>query len=164
MEESYLEKLLEKLRANRGIAQFLHSINKNWFTINEICTNVFTALAKILSKVSIRINSTNVGKKMQILKQINKKNSGTKLIISNKETDGIIKIVRVFEALDLLIKEVSDRTENEEKEQKSGFLKMSLGTLGACLSRKSLFNGICSRNKLPKTKGEVYVINFDDDK
>lgn len=82
---------------------------------------------------------------MQILKQINKKNQGTKLIISNKETDDIIKIVRIFEAFDLLIKEVSDRTENEEKEQKSGFL-----------------NGICSRNKLPKTKGEVYVINFDD--
>ena len=39
---------------------------------------------------------------------------------------------------------------------------MSLGTLGACLSRKSLFNSICSRNKLPKTKGEVYVIHFDD--
>ena len=53
---------------------------------------------------------------------------GTKLIISSKETDGIIKIVRIFEAFDLLIKEVSDRIENEEKEQKSGFLKMSLGT------------------------------------
>ena len=65
---------------------------------------------------------------MQILKQINKKNQGTKLIISNKETDGIIKIVRIFEAFDLLIKEVSDRIENEEKEQKSGFLEMSLGT------------------------------------
>lgn len=65
---------------------------------------------------------------MQILKQINKKNLGTKLIISSKETDGIIKIVRIFEAFDLLIKEVSDRIENEEKEQKSGFLKMSLGT------------------------------------
>lgn len=99
---------------------------------------------------------------MQKLKQINKKNQGTKLIISNKETDGIIEIVRIFEALGLLIKEVSDRTENEEKEQKSGFLKMFLGTLGASLSRKSLFNSICSRNKLPKTKGEVYVIHFDD--
>ena len=65
---------------------------------------------------------------MQILKQINKKNLGTKLIISSKETDGIIKIVRIFEAFDLLIKELSDRIENEEKEQKSGFLKMSLGT------------------------------------
>lgn len=65
---------------------------------------------------------------MQILKQINKKNLGTKLIISSKETDGIIKIVRIFEAFDLLIKEVSDRIENEEKEQKSGFLEMSLGT------------------------------------
>ena len=65
---------------------------------------------------------------MQILKQINKKNLGTKLIISSKETDGIIKIVRIFEAFDLLIKEDSDRIENEEKEQKSGFLEMSLGT------------------------------------
>ena len=65
---------------------------------------------------------------MQILKQINKKNLGTKLIISSKETDGIIKIVRIFEAFDLLIKELSDRIKNEEKEQKSGFLKMSLGT------------------------------------
>ena len=45
----------------------------------------------------------------------------------------IIKIVKNFEELGLLIKGVSGTIENEAKEQKGGFLDMLIGTLGASL-------------------------------
>ena len=45
----------------------------------------------------------------------------------------IIKIVKNFEGLGLLIKGVSGSIENEAKEQKGGFLDMLIGTLGASL-------------------------------
>ena len=46
----------------------------------------------------------------------------------------IIKIVDSPEESGLLIKGVSDAIKNEAKEQKSGFLRMLLNTLGASLS------------------------------
>ena len=49
----------------------------------------------------------------------------TALIISNKEMDDIIKIVKSFEESDLFIKSVNKTIENEAKEQKSGFLTLS---------------------------------------
>ena len=45
----------------------------------------------------------------------------------------IIKIVKSFQESGLLIKGVSKTIKNEAKEQKGGFLGMSLDTLGACL-------------------------------
>ena len=45
----------------------------------------------------------------------------------------IIKIVKIFEELGLLIKDVSGPIENEAKEQKGGFLDMLICTLGASL-------------------------------
>ena len=51
------------------------------------------------------------------------------LIISNKEMDDIIKIIKSLEESGLLIKGVSKTIKSEAKEQKSGFL----GTLGANL-------------------------------
>ena len=60
------------------------------------------------------------------------------LILSNKETENIIKIVKSFEELGLLIKGVSKTIENETKEQKGGFLGMLLGTLAASFFGKML--------------------------
>ena len=57
----------------------------------------------------------------------------TTLIIPNDEMEDIIKIVKSFEDSDLLLKGVSETTQNEAKEQKRGFLSMLLGTLGASL-------------------------------
>ena len=74
---------------------------------------------------------------------------------------------------------------NEAKEEKSGFLGMLLGHLGASLLGnmpgflmplrpvtnfeiqkhyliESKFNGVYSRNNLPKIKIGVYVINLDE--
>ena len=55
------------------------------------------------------------------------------LIISNKEMNDIMKIIKSFEEPGLLIKGVSETIKNEAKEQKGGFLGMLLHTLGARL-------------------------------
>ena len=55
------------------------------------------------------------------------------LIISNKEMEDIMKIVKPLEASGLLIKGVSETIKNEAKEQKRGFIGMLLETLGASL-------------------------------
>ena len=55
------------------------------------------------------------------------------LIISNKEINDIMKIVQALEDSNILLKRVTKTIKNETKEQKGGFLSMSLGTLGASL-------------------------------
>ena len=45
----------------------------------------------------------------------------------------IIRIVKSLEDSGLLLKGVSETIQNEAKEQKGGFLSMSLGTVGASL-------------------------------
>ena len=57
----------------------------------------------------------------------------TTLIISNKEMNDIVKIIKSLEESNLLIKGVSKIIQNEAKEQKGGFLGMLLGFLGASL-------------------------------
>ena len=57
----------------------------------------------------------------------------TTLIISNDEMKDIMKIVKSLENSRLLIKGVSQKTQNEAKEQKRGFISMLLDTLGASL-------------------------------
>ena len=57
----------------------------------------------------------------------------TTLIISNKDMDDLIKIVKSLEDSGLLLKGVTETVQNEVKEQKGGFLSMLLGTLGASL-------------------------------
>ena len=53
------------------------------------------------------------------------------IIISNKEMDDIMKIIKSFEESGLLIKGVSEIIQNEAKKQKAGFLGMLLGKLVA---------------------------------
>ena len=50
----------------------------------------------------------------------------------------IMKTVKLLEKPGLSIKGVSETITNEEKQQKGGFLRMLLGTLGASLSRNLL--------------------------
>ena len=57
----------------------------------------------------------------------------TTLVISNNEMKDIMKIVISLEDSGLLLKWVSQTIQNEAKEQKRGFLSISLGTLGASL-------------------------------
>ena len=57
----------------------------------------------------------------------------TTLITSNEEINDIMEIIKSFEESGLLIKDVSETTKNEAKEQKEGLLSTLLGTLGASL-------------------------------
>ena len=57
----------------------------------------------------------------------------TTLIISNKDIEDLIKIVKSLEDSGLLLKGVTGSIENEVKKQKGGFLSMLLGKLGASL-------------------------------
>ena len=59
--------------------------------------------------------------------------SGVKLIIGQEDMNDIIKIIEALENSDILLKGVTKTIENETKEQRGGFLSMSLGTLGASL-------------------------------
>ena len=62
----------------------------------------------------------------------------TTLIISNEEMSDIMKIVQALQDSNISLKGVSERIENETKEQKGGFLGMLLGTLGASLLGNTL--------------------------
>ena len=57
----------------------------------------------------------------------------TTLIILNDEIHDIMKIVKSLEDSGLLVKGITEKVQNEVKEQKGGFLSMLLGTLGASL-------------------------------
>ena len=57
----------------------------------------------------------------------------TTLIISNKEMNKIMKIVKALEESYILLKGIIKAVKNETKEQKGGFLSMLLGTLASTL-------------------------------
>ena len=59
--------------------------------------------------------------------------SGVKLIIELEDMNDIMKIIEALENSGILLKGVSKTIENENKEQREGFLSMLLGTLGASL-------------------------------
>ena len=64
----------------------------------------------------------------------------TTLIISNEKVNDIMKIIQALEDSDILLKGVTKTIKNETKEQKEGFLSISLGTLEASLLG-NLLNG-----------------------
>ena len=68
-----------------------------------------------------------------VLRPLDSGSRATTLIISNKEMNGIMKIVKSLEESGLLIKDASETIKNEAKEKKGVFLSMLLGTLGASL-------------------------------
>ena len=59
--------------------------------------------------------------------------NNTTPIISNKDMDDLIKIVKSLEESSLLLKGITESVQNEIKKQKGGFLSMLLGTIGASL-------------------------------
>ena len=62
----------------------------------------------------------------------------TASIISNEETEDIMKIVKSFEESGLLVKEISETIKNETKDQDGGFLPMPFGTSAASLLGSAL--------------------------
>ena len=104
--------------------------------------NVLTTLA---NSVLIPLGSTAAGSATDAA--IQRKNFGsgtTTLIIWNKEREDIMKIVKSLRESGILVKSFSQIIKNEGKEQKSGFLGMSLGTsadvvLGSVLVDKGVW-------------------------
>ena len=89
--------------------------------------SVITPLAKsvlIPLGLTAAVSAADVG----IHKKILGSGSHTTLIISNKDMDHLIKIVKSLEDFGLLLKGTTESVQNEIKEQKGGFLSMLLGT------------------------------------
>ena len=94
--------------------------------------NVIKPLAKsalIVLGLTAAASAADAG----IHKKILGSGNNTTLIISNDETEDIIKMVKSLEDSGLLLTGVSETIQNEKKEQKGGFLSMLLGKLGASL-------------------------------
>ena len=90
--------------------------------------NVITPLAKsvlIPLGLTAAASAADAGIHKKILGSGN-----TTLIISNKDMDDLIKIVKSLEDSGLLLKGVTESIQNEVKEQKGRFLSMLLGALG----------------------------------
>ena len=110
--------------------------------------NVITPLAKgvlIPLGLTAEASAADAG----IHKKILGSGSHTTLIISNKDMDDLITIVKSLEDSGLLLKGVTESVQNEVKEQKGGFLGKLLGTLGASL----LGNLLTGRGALYAGKG-----------
>ena len=75
------------------------------------------------------------------------------LIISNKEMNDTMKIVKSLEESGLLIKDVSETIKNEAEESKIGFLALLLGILGA----SSLGNLLTGKGTIRASEGTIRV-------
>ena len=75
----------------------------------------------------------------------------TTLIMSNKDMEDLIKIVKSLEDSGLLLKGVTESVQNEVKEQKRGFLSMLLGTLSASF----LGNPLTGKGAIATSQGRV---------
>ena len=124
--------LFKMLQSGEFLGRLLGPLLKSGL---PLITNVIKPLAK---SVLIPLGSTAAASaadagihKKKILESGN--NNNNTLITSNDETEDIIKIVKSLEDSCLLLKGVTETVQNEEKEQKGGFLSMLLGTSGASL-------------------------------
>ena len=94
--------------------------------------NVLTPLAKSVL-IPLGLTAAASAADAGIHKNIIGSGGHTTLIISNKDMDDLIEIVKSLEDSGLLLKGVTESVQNEAKEQRGGFLSMLLGTLGASL-------------------------------
>ena len=113
----------------------------------SLIKNVVTPLAKsvlILLGLTAAASAADAGIQKKILGLQN-----TTLIISNRDIEDVIKIVKSLEDSRLLLKGVTESVQNEVKEQNGGFLSMLLGTLDASL----LVNHLTGKGINKKCKG-----------
>ena len=89
--------------------------------------SVITPLGKSVL-ISLGLTAAASAADAGIHKKILGSGNNTTLIISNKDMDDLIKVVKSLEDSGLLLKGIT-----EIRKQKGGFLSMLLGTLGASL-------------------------------
>ena len=109
------------------LGKLLGSLIKTGLTLIK---NVITPLAKnLLIPLGITAAAVDAG----IHKKILGSGRHTTLIISIKDMEDLIKVVKSLEDSGLFLNGVTESVKNEVKEQPGGFLSMLLGTLGAGL-------------------------------
>ena len=79
----------------------------------------------------------------------------TTLIISNDETDDILKILKSPQDSNVILKGVSETIQHEAKEQRGGFLSMLLVTLGASLLGDILSKGLSGQGVIRAGEGTI---------
>ena len=77
----------------------------------------------------------------------------TTLIISNDDMQDLLKIFKSLEDSGILLNGITETVKNEVKEQKSGFLSMLLGTLGASLLGDLLIETLSGRGIIRAGEG-----------
>ena len=106
--------------------------------------NILKPLAKsILIPIELKVAAAADGG----IHKIVLRSRTTALVISNEETKDIMELVKSLDNSGLLIKGITQTIKNETKEQRDGFLGMSLGTLAASLSGNMLEGKGCNSNK-----------------
>ena len=94
--------------------------------------NVITPLAKSVL-IPLGLTAATSAADAEIHKNILGSGGHTTLIISNKDIEDLIKIVKFLEDSVFSLNGVTESVKNELKVQREGFLSMLLGTLGARL-------------------------------
>ena len=125
--------LSKMIQSGGFLGKIIRPLLKTGLPCNGIITkNVIIPLAK---SVLIPLGQTAAASAADagIHKKIIGSGNTTTLIISNKDMEDLIKIVKSLEDSGLLLKGVTELLQNEVKEQKGGFLSMLLGKLGASL-------------------------------
>ena len=118
---------LSKMMQSGGFLNFLRPLTK-------IAIPFSKNLAKPLIKnilFPLGLTASTSAADAEIHKKILESGHNISLIISNDETDDILKIVRSLEDSRLLLEGVSKTIKNEAKEEKRGFLSTLIGTLAA---------------------------------
>ena len=110
--------LLKMIQSRRFLRKLLGPL--------PLIKNVITPLPKSVL-ILLGLTAADAG----IYKKILGSGNTTIIIIWNNEIEDFSKIVKSLEDSGLLIKGITETIQNEVKKQKSGFLSMLLGTLGA---------------------------------
>ena len=119
--------------------------------------NVITPLAKSVS-IPLGLTAAASAANAAIHKKILGSGNSTTLIITNKDMEDLIKIVKSLEDSGLLLEGVTESVQNEVKEQKGRFLSMLLGTLSANLLGNLLIGkGVNKKGKGIYKAGEGIV-------
>ena len=119
--------------------------------------NVITPLAKS-ALIPLGLTAAASAPDAGMHKKILGSGNTTTLIMSNKDMEDRIRIVKSLEDSGLLLKGVTESVQNEVKEKKEGFLSMLLGTLGAnllgnLLTGKGAFHAGKGIHRVGKGKG-----------
>ena len=116
------------IQSRAFLGRLLGSLLKTGLPITKDVIKLLAKSVLILLGLTAAASAADAGIHKKILGSGN-----TTLIISNKDMDDLIKIVKSLEDSGLLLKGVTGSIENEVKKQKGGFLSMLLGKLGASL-------------------------------